>query len=93
MNLYRLKHFFLLIDSLIYFNLVVNKDSEENRLFFSIIDNFLLVLFLEFFYILNIYFIHNYKKFIYIFILLFLFFLFIVYITNNILFKPIKILY
>jgi len=47
MNLYRLKHFFLLIDSLIYFNLVVNKDSKENRLFFSIIDNFLLVLFLQ----------------------------------------------
>jgi hypothetical protein len=92
MNLYRLKSLFLLVDTLFYFNLVVKKSFTKNELFFSIIDNFFLVLFLEFFYILTIYFTRNYKKFIFIFILLFLF-LFLITSLINILFKPIKILY
>jgi hypothetical protein len=92
MNLLRLKSFFSLIDTLIYFNLIINKNSKKNELFFLLIDNFLLALFLEFFYILILYFTRNCYKIIYIYILLFLFIFFILYIIN-ILFKPIKILY
>jgi hypothetical protein len=92
MDLYRLKSLVLLIDTLNYFNLVINKNFRKNELFFSIIDSFFLALFLELFYNLILYFIRNCLKFTYIFILLFFFLLFILY-TTNILFKPIKIIY
>lgn len=92
MNLFRLKSFFLLLDTLFYFNLLLSKKIQQKELFISITDSFLLALILEFFYILTIYFIRNCFKFLYIYILLLLFLFFIFYIIN-ILFQPIKILY
>lgn len=93
MNLFRLKSFFLLIDALFYFNLLITKNLENKELFvISIIDSFFLAIFLELFYILITYFIRNCFKFAYIFILLFLFLLFILY-SINISFQPSKILY
>jgi len=92
MNLFRLKHFFLLIDALFYFNLLITKKLEKKELFILTIDSFLLALFLEFLYILIIYFIRNCFEFTYIFILLFIF-LFVILYLINISFQPTKILY